>query len=58
MAPKSWRPDSSLGDAVPLSDVKIDEPEEEMTMSYSYSGQMTGQATEWRPSSSHSRCAS
>ncbi|GFR96426.1 zinc finger B-box domain containing protein 1 [Elysia marginata] len=55
MAPKSWRPDSSLGEAVPLSEVKIDEPQDEMTMSYSYSGQMSGQATEWRPASSHSR---
>ncbi|KAK3727242.1 hypothetical protein RRG08_049869 [Elysia crispata] len=55
MAPKSWRPDSSLGEAVPLTEVKIEELQEEMTMSYSYSGQMSGQATEWRPSSSHSR---
>ncbi|GFO16535.1 Zinc finger b-box domain containing protein 1 [Plakobranchus ocellatus] len=53
MAPKSWRPDSSLGEAVPLSEVKLEEPQEEMTMSYSYSGQMSGKATEWRPSSSH-----
>lgn len=55
MSPKSWRPDSSLGDSVPLNEVKLDEPQEEMTMSYSYSGQINGQATEWRPASSHSR---
>ncbi|CAL1530576.1 unnamed protein product [Lymnaea stagnalis] len=54
MAPRSWRPESSLGETVPLSDVKF-EMTEEMTLAYSYSGQIGGQATEWRPSSSQSR---
>ncbi|KAH9490719.1 hypothetical protein Btru_032888 [Bulinus truncatus] len=55
MAPKSWRPDSSLGEMIPLSNIKVDENSEAMTLAYSYSGSITGKAAEWRPSSSQSR---
>ena len=51
MAPRSWRPDSSLGEAVPLNEVKVDAVDSETnlsytvetTYSYSYSGQIEGQ---------------
>ncbi|XP_055868868.1 dentin sialophosphoprotein-like isoform X2 [Biomphalaria glabrata] len=55
MAPRSWRPESSLGDNVPLSDIKLEDNFQALTLAYSYSGQISGQATEWRPSSSQSR---
>ncbi|XP_046343129.2 zinc finger B-box domain-containing protein 1-like isoform X1 [Haliotis rufescens] len=40
MAPRSWRPDSSLGDVVPLDQVAVDD---ETTISYTYSAQAQGQ---------------
>ncbi|XP_046577893.1 enolase-phosphatase E1-like [Haliotis rubra] len=40
MAPRSWRPDSSLGDVIPLDQVAV---EDETVISYSYSGQAQGQ---------------
>ncbi|XP_059172738.1 zinc finger B-box domain-containing protein 1-like [Physella acuta] len=54
MAPRSWRPESSLGETIPLNEVK---PAmlEEMVLSYSYSGQISGQAVQCSPSSSQSR---
>ncbi|XP_067670285.1 serine/arginine repetitive matrix protein 2-like [Haliotis asinina] len=40
MAPRSWRPDSSLGDVIPLDQVAV---EDKTVISYSYSGQAQGQ---------------
>ncbi|XP_012938442.1 uncharacterized protein LOC101863985 [Aplysia californica] len=56
MAPRSWRPDSSLGETVPVDQVRLDAPEdEEITLSYSYSRQLDGHAVDVRTDSSLSR---
>lgn len=49
MAPRSWRPDSSLWVTVPLSEVQP-VPSEELIMSWSYSNQISGQPISVRSS--------
>ncbi|XP_064615199.1 uncharacterized protein LOC135479306 [Liolophura sinensis] len=47
MAPRSWRPDSSVSEAAAPSEVKVEQREQdgeqEVTLSYTYSGQVTGE---------------
>lgn len=51
MAPRSWRPESSLGSTVALN--KLDG--QEVTLSFTYSGHVNGQGIEWHQFSNQDR---
>ena len=58
MSPRSWRPDSSLGDWVPPDGLGLDlsalpPTNSSPMMRYTYSGQLQGQALEWNPVDSY-----
>ncbi|KAK7454124.1 hypothetical protein BaRGS_00039596 [Batillaria attramentaria] len=54
MSPRSWKPDNSVGDSVPVESLGFDltvgdKPASPSVMRYTYSGQIEGHAVEWNP---------